>query len=123
MRKRILIILLASCILSIPASFTLAADQEAPRESVQATTHEHAQAQDKNQEQIYGSQLMTQQERDEYQTRMHSAKSKEEQEQIRKVHHELMQARAKERGMSLPDMMPMHKDGMGSGGGMGSGHR
>ena len=74
---------------------------------------------------------MTQQERDEYRARMHAAESKEEQEQIRKEHHEFMQERAKERGMNLPDMMPMHGDGMGmgggggmgSGGGMGGGHR
>lgn len=70
--------------------------------------------------QIYGSQLMTQQERDMYRAKMSAAKSAEEREQIRKEHHEVMKARAKERGITLPDDPPV-KRGMGpSMGGMGS---
>ncbi len=77
-------------------------------------------AQTPDTEQIYGSQMMTQQERSEYQTRMRAAKTAEEREQIRQQHHEEMQARAKERGMTLPDEPPAR--GMGpSGGGMGPG--
>jgi len=74
-------------------------------------------AQTPDTEQIYGSQMMTQQERSEYQTRMRAAKTAEEREQIRQQHHEEMQARAKERGMTLPEEPPAR--GMGPGGRMG----
>lgn len=56
---------------------------------------------------IYGSQLMTAQERAEHRDRMRAAKTLEEREQIRAEHHERMQARAKERGVTLPDQPPM----------------
>lgn len=76
-------------------------------------------AQTSDTEQIYGSQMMTQQERSEYQAKMRAAKTAEEREQIRQQHHEEMQARAKERGMTLPDEPPAR--GMGPGGRMGPG--
>lgn len=78
---------------------------------------------------IYGSQLMTEQERRDYRERIVSASSAQEREQIRAEHHERMQARAKERGLSLPDMpsetgrggrMP-NAPGMGRGAGPGMG--
>jgi hypothetical protein len=72
-------------------------------------------------EQVYGSQLMTQQERAEQRTKMRAAKTAEEREQIRKEHHERMNERAKERGVTLPDEPPARGSGMGAGGGMGSG--
>jgi hypothetical protein len=80
---------------------------------------------------IYGSQLMTGQEREEYRERMRNAKSYEERERLRNEHHERMMERARDRGMTLPDEPPergmgrgMGPDsgmghGMGSGGGMG----
>lgn len=70
-------------------------------------------------EQIYGSQLMTEQERQQFRDRMRSAESASERERIRREHHERMKARAKEKGVSLPDEPPMQ--GMGRGPGMGSG--
>ena len=73
-------------------------------------------------EQIYGSQLMTQQERTEYHAKMRTAKTTQEREQIRKEHHEQIQERAKERGVTLPDEPPGRGGGMGpGGGGMGPG--
>jgi hypothetical protein len=88
-----------------------------------------APVQAQKQEQIYGSQLMTQQERNEYQAKMRATKTAQEREQLRLEHHKQMQVRAKERGVSLPDEPPMHGKGMGPGagkcggpgGGMGSG--
>lgn len=73
------------------------------------------------QETIYGSQLMTQQERAEHRARMRAAKTAEEREQIRQEHHERMKERAKERGVTLPDNPPARGGGMGPGGGMGGG--
>lgn len=78
---------------------------------------------------IYGSQLMTNQERIEYRNRMRTATTTQEREQIRLEHHEAMQTRAKAQGMSLPDTPPAMGGGMGigsggrgpGGGGMGPG--
>ena len=73
-------------------------------------------------EQIYGSQLMTQQERIEYRAKLRAAKTVEERERIRKEHHERMKERAEAHGMVLPDEPPARGSGMKSGGGgMGSG--
>jgi hypothetical protein len=77
--------------------------------------------QTRNQDQIYGSQLMTQEERMEYRNRMRNAKTLEEREQIRKEHHEQMKARAQEKGVTLPDEPPARGRGMGPGKGMGPG--
>lgn len=76
-------------------------------------------------EPIYGSQMMTNQERMEQRTKMNAAKTAQEREQVRLEHHEQMQLRAKERGLSLPDTPPAQgagmRQGMGPGGGMGGG--
>lgn len=79
-------------------------------------------------DQVYGWQLMTQQERNEYRSKMQNMQTREEREQYRIEHHKLMQQRAKERGVKLPEyrnktMGPgMERgSGMGPGSGMGSG--
>lgn len=73
------------------------------------------------QEQIDGSQLMTPQERAEYQTKMRTATTSEERERIRAENHTQMQERAKARGVTLPDQPPAMGGGMGPGGGMSPG--
>lgn len=76
------------------------------------------------QERLYGYELMTPQERNEFQNRMRAAKTDQEREQIRLEHHNQMQARAKAQGKTLPDMPPAGMDpggGMGPGGGKGMG--
>ena len=72
---------------------------------------------------IYGSQLMTEQERAEYRARMRTATSEEKRAQIRLQHHAQMQERAEERGIELPDAPPATGmgRGMGQGQGMGAG--
>lgn len=109
MKKTLMVSALATA-LSLSTGFALAADQVPAKEKAQT------------QEQIYGSQLMTQQERAEQRDKMRAAKTAEEREQIRKEHHERMKERAKERGVTLPDEPPARGSRMGSGGGgMGSG--
>lgn len=71
-------------------------------------------------EQVYGSQLMTQQERLEYRNRIRQAQTQEERERVRTEHHQQMRERARERGVTLPDEPPAGR-GMGQGGGMGQG--
>lgn len=68
-----------------------------------------------NQEQVYGSQLMTRQERIEHRTKMRAAKTAAEREQIRNEHHERMKERARERGVALPEAPPV--GGVGTPGG------
>jgi hypothetical protein len=73
---------------------------------------------------VYGSQLMTKEERAEYRAKRQTAKTPEEREKIRKEHHEKMKARAAERGVTLPDEPPAPGMGKGmgpGGGGMGPG--
>jgi hypothetical protein len=72
-------------------------------------------------EPIYGSQLMTKQERAEHRKKMRSAKTVEAREQVRAEHHERMKERAKARGVTLPDQPPAAGGGMGPGPGGGAG--
>ena len=106
------ILALAASVVTVPV---LAADPA--RDQDQVRTQDQVRDQD-----IYGSQLMTAQERNEYRTRMRAAKTLEERERIRKEHHEQMKLRAKERGVTLPDEPPAGRGpGSGTGGGMGPG--
>lgn len=70
-------------------------------------------------EPVYGSQLMTPEERADYHAKMRAANTVEERERIHDEHHKEMQARAKERGVALPDA-PRSRRGPGKGMGVGS---
>ena len=59
------------------------------------------------QKQVCGSELMTEQEREEHRSKMRAAKTDKEREQIRSEQHECMKERAKERGVTLPDQPPV----------------
>ena len=96
MMKKPLIVSALTIVLFIPAGLAFAADQ---------------------QEQIYGSQLMTQQERIEFRAKLRAAKTVEERERIRKEHHERMKERAKQHGITLPDEPPVRGGGRGPGSG------
>jgi len=93
---------------------------------------QQSQVQQQSRQRIYGSQLMTPEERAEYRSKMRSMKTREEREALRREHHEKMQERAKAKGMQLPDMPPAGMGGgmgpgmgggMGPGGGVGGGMR
>ena len=79
-------------------------------------------------DQVYGWQMMSERERNEYHTKMQSMNTEAEKNRYRMEHHKLMQQRAAKQGKTLSDM-PQNKnmmdgsgsDGMGSGGGMGGG--
>jgi len=119
-----------AALLPAMATVAYAADQDQNRTRDQDRLQTQGQIQDN---QIYGSQLMTQQERNQYRARMQAAKTEQDRERIRKEHHEQMQVRAKERGVTLPAEPPPRgmgpgygggPGGMGPGGGMGGGpHR
>lgn len=57
--------------------------------------------------QVFGWQLMTPAERDAYRIRMRAAKTPEERARIRAEHHQEMLKRAKERGVTLPEVPPV----------------
>ena len=116
MKKRLLIVSALATALTLQSGFILAgtaADNLALTATNPATGQEGAQLAE--QEQIYGVQLMTPQERAEFRTKMSAAKTVEEREQIRKENHQAMQERAKSHGLTLPEKPPA---GMGQGGGM-----
>ena len=72
-------------------------------------------------EPIFGSQLMTEQERVEHRNAMRSARSDEERAAVRAQHHEQMVQRAQERGVTLPATPPEQRPMAGPRGGMGPG--
>jgi hypothetical protein len=72
-----------------------------------------------SQDQVYGSQLMTQQEHDNYRDLMHAAKTGQERDFVRQAHYKQMKVRAKQQGVTLPDESPAQ--GMAPGMGFGSG--
>jgi Na+-translocating ferredoxin:NAD+ oxidoreductase RnfG subunit len=112
-RKKIVMAMLAGA-LAVSTNPLWAAAQDRTKDTIQAQT--------KDQETIYGSELMTEKERNEYRQRMRSAKTEQEREKIRTEHHNRMLARAKERGVKIPDEPPVKGGGMGPGaGGMGPG--
>ena len=110
MKRRIFVLFALLMVLSLSAGSVLAADQAGVQESVQ------------KQEQIFGSQFMTQQEQEEYLAKMRTAKTAEEREQFRKEHHERMKERAAKQGVTLTEDPPAKGRGMGPcGGQMGPG--
>ena len=107
--------------LSAASTIAVAQDRDRARSQDQdrAPTRDREQIRDRD---IYGSQLMTREERNEYRKRMRAAQTQEERERIRAEHHERMRERARERGVALPDTPPARGGGMGpGGGGMGPG--
>lgn len=133
MKRKIISILIGALVVgtTVPA---LAQDQTRDREPLRAQdrTGDQARTRDRDQlrdQDIYGSRLMSPQERNEYRHKMRAAKTVEERERIRNEHHEQMKVRAKERGVTLPDEPPANRGpgkgpgggGMGPGSGMGPG--
>ncbi len=109
MKKRLIKFSVLFVITCIYSGFAFSDDQTQIQEGAQT------------QKQIYGSQLMTTQERVEFRTKMRNARTAEERENIRNEHHERMKKRAKERGLVLPDEPPIRRGHMRQGGGMGPG--
>jgi hypothetical protein len=113
MKRKPAVVMALTLAFLLPSGFVMAANQATERERTQL------QEQAQEQEHIYGSQMMTEQEREEFHARMRAAKTNEEREQIRMEHHKRMTERAKERGLSMPETPPPRGGGMG--GGMGGG--
>ena len=107
MLNRLIVLSTLATSLSLLTGGALAADPLPTPEKTQV----------QKQEKIYGSQLMTQQERNEHRTKMRAAKTADDRDMIRKAQHDAMKERAASRGVTLPDEPPVR----GGGGGMGPG--
>lgn len=109
--------------MALVAAVSLSAVAMSTDAIAQDKIQDRTQDRDRVQDQIYGSQLMTVRERNEYRVKMRSMHTAEEREAYRLEHHKQMQERAREKGISLPDEPPAQRGGMGAGpgGGMGSG--
>lgn len=70
---------------------------------------------------IYGSQLMSNAERSEYQSKMRSLKTDKDRDAFRLDHHEKMKVRAAEKGITLPAVPPGAGPGTKTGSGTGTG--
>ena len=121
--KRLLAMWALSGVMLLSTGYALAADQDRIQDKLQTQTQDKLQTQTpykvqtQDQEMIYGSHLMTRQERAEYRAQLRAAKTDEERQQIRIKHHERMKERAKQRGVGiLPDEPPVRGVGPGPGG-------
>ena len=94
----------AIAVAMMAAATLFAADQPAPKS-----------------EPIYGYRMMNDQERNEYRDRMRNARSADERQAIRDEHRKLMETRAKERGVTLPQPRGPGAGGPGAGKGPGYG--
>ena len=90
-------------VIGVAAALALAAGMAAaqapatPKSGAQPLTREQM-----RERKIYGYQLMTPDELNAYRAKMRAAKTLQERERIRSENHAAMQARAKERGVTLP---------------------
>jgi hypothetical protein len=105
MLKKYAIAAMAAALLTASGGVALASDKEAGADKPPK----------EKQEWIYGSQLMSAEERAAHREKMRAAKTAEERDQICNGHHEQMKERAKAKGVTLPDVRP----GRGCGPGMG----
>ncbi len=71
-----------------------------------AQGQDRVQSEVQQQDRIYGSELMTEQERNEYRDRMRSMQTEEERAALRAAHHEEMRKRAAAMGKELPEAPP-----------------
>lgn len=93
--------LIVALLLMLGSNVAEAAGQTQAQQGVQAGK---PQAATQSKRPIYGSQLMTREERAEHRAKMRSLKTKEERKAFQIEHHKKMQERASKMGKTLPDM-------------------
>lgn len=109
MRQRLILVLTGAFLLGAWPASALGQGQAKEIQQIQ------------EQEQVFGWQLMSEQERQQYRQQMRQMKTVEEREAFRKEHHEMMKERARQQGVTLPDEPSPYGKGMGPGRGMGPG--
>ena len=121
MNKGNVIAICSACFFLSGVATTFAADQDQTQQQIKTQDLDQDRDRLRDRDQIYGSQLMTQQERAEYRANMRNKKTQQEREAYRFEHHKQMQERARERGLELPDTPPAVGEGRGVGGRKGTG--
>lgn len=116
MHKKIIVTTGLSCLIALATGWAEPGDRDRDRDRMhqqdmmqqQDKMQQRDMMQDRDQlrdrDQVFGWQLMTEQERNEFRAKMRSLKTAEEREALRREHHKEMQVRAKERGVTLPEM-------------------
>ncbi|MGB0467328.1 MAG: hypothetical protein ACPGF7_07360 [Pontibacterium sp.] len=127
--KQLIVVSALAAVLSLTSGLAVAADQQRTQGQMRLQNQVPVTVQDQDrvqqQEVLYGSQLMTPQERNEQRMKMRAAKTPEERQMIRNKHHKKMQKRAKAKGVTLPAEplrrggVMKQRQGMGAGGGRG----
>ncbi|MEZ5503625.1 MAG: hypothetical protein R3E50_13550 [Halioglobus sp.] len=96
--------------------------QEADRVHQETANEAQTMGQMQAQDRIYGSSLMTQQERNEYQNQMRQLKTEQERADFQAQYHGQIKQRAEAEGKTLPDNLPAIREGQSRGAGKGMGH-
>ncbi len=116
-------------ILCCSVGMAIAADKQQSQDRLKDQTQDQTQLKDQDQlrdqdqKLIYGWELMSVKERSEHRKKMLSMKSEQERTAYLEEHHKLMQQRAQERGVKIPDMPAQSGFGAGQGPGAGGGGR
>jgi len=111
-----------SGLITIAGALLLAAGAMAQQPTPQPTQQQPATATPQKKaggEKIHGYDLLSEQERSAYHAQMRTAKTEQERERIRSEHRELVQQRAKEKGVDVKGMA--YGPGPGAGAGKGGG--
>ncbi|MCW8854364.1 MAG: hypothetical protein OQK76_11850 [Gammaproteobacteria bacterium] len=114
MKKFICFIMFLLTTLLFSSSLVMAQDQLRDQEQDRDQLRDQLREQDGDQlrRQVYGWDLMTAEERVQHRETMRNMKTEEEREAYRMEHHQRMQERAQQRGVTLPPYQP----GRGMGG-------
>lgn len=120
MNTKSIVTLIISGMFSLPV-FSFADEQENKQGQDKQQTQQQAQMQDEDPKMVYGWELMTVKEREEHRNKMRSLKTEEERTAYRMEHHKKMQQRAKERGVTIPEVPAVRGSGAGRGAGQGAG--
>jgi len=116
MKQTYIAVLAAGIVLAGTGFGPASAQDDSPQNQAQQRTQGQARAGN-----VYGWQLMTPAERDQYRQQMRQMHTRQERERFRAEHHRQMQERARERGITLPEE-PGRGRGSGMGPGMGPGN-
>jgi len=108
MRRRSIVGAVLAVAVLIPGSAVLAQEEGKPLQA-----QEQMQTQEQAREQVYGWELMTEEERLQHQEKMRTMTTEEERNRYQQEHHEKMQERAKQQGVELPAGPMPHGKGMG----------
>ncbi|MGD8593770.1 MAG: hypothetical protein PVF82_13090 [Gammaproteobacteria bacterium] len=120
MNRKLKIVLGVFIVLSLPAR-VIAEEQERKQEQDKQQIQQKEQALNQDPKMVYGWDLMNVKEREEHREKMRSLKTDEERTAYRQEHHKKMQQRAKEQGVTIPEVPAERGSGAGPGSGQGAG--